>query len=319
MSGKCNELTEPDQAAEMVNQATDPDKEKAEIVMDPSGEDKEMETQSDTPLSEAGVEGLPGANDIGLWPSIISEQIRMCLLFYVQTDKLRNKKKSESSLLSSTGFCDWKHSHERLRNHEQSAGHIEATVAFNMRLKAIGRVDIELTQQVEHLEQYWRSVLKQVITVIHFSAEWGLAFRGNNESVDSPRNGNFQGILELIAKYDDFLAQDIKTEANCGKGYTNYLSSTILEEAIRIIGEQLLREIISRVKKSKYYSISLDSTPDAAQVDQLTLVLRYMEKDRPVERFVTFMANKGHGAEDMFNALMEFLKTHNLALGNSRG
>ena len=85
------------------------------------------------------------------------------------------------------------------------------------------------------------------------------------------------------------------------------------------MGEQVLGEIISRVKKSKYYSISLDSTPDAAHIDQLTLVLRYMEKDGPVERFVTFMANKGHGAQEMFKALMEFLKIHDLDLGNCRG
>ncbi|XP_068243599.1 uncharacterized protein [Palaemon carinicauda] len=342
MSGKSNELTEPDQAGEMVKQATDPDKEKAEIVMDPSGEDKEMEADSDTPLSEAEVEGPPGGNDIVLWPSIISEQMYeywlkrrvstvkhcderlfsthskqqtrkdgMCLLFYVQ--------KSEFSLLSSTGFCDWKHSHERLRNHEQSARHIKATVAFNRRLKVIGRVDIELTQQIEHLEQYWRLVLKQVVSVIHFIAERGIAFRGDNELVGLPRNGNFLGILELIAQYDDFLAQHIKTEANRGKGHTNYLSSTILEEVISIMGEQLLREIFSKVKKSKYYSMSLDSTPYAAHVDQLTHALRYMEKDSLVERFVTFMTNKGHGAEDMFNALMEFLNTHDLALGKCRG
>ena len=49
------------------------------------------------------------------------------------------------------------------------------------------------------------------------------------------------------------------------------------------MGEQVLGEIISRVKKSKYYSISLDSTPDAAHIVQLALVLRYMEKDGPVE------------------------------------
>ncbi|XP_068235590.1 uncharacterized protein [Palaemon carinicauda] len=170
-------------------------------------------------------------------------------------------------------------------------------------------MDIELTKQVEHLEQYWRSVLKQVISVIHFIAERGFAFRGDNELVGSPRYGNFLGILELIAQYDDFLAQHIKTEVNRGKGHTKYLSSTILEEVISIMGEHLLREIISRVKKSKYFSVSLDYTLDAAHVDQLTLVLRYMEKDSPVERFATFMANKGHGAEDMFNALMEFLKT----------
>ena len=63
----------------------------------------------------------------------------------------------------------------------------------------------------------------------------------------------------------------------------------------------------------------MNSTPDAAHIVQLALVLRYMEKDGPVERFVIFMANKGHGAQEMFNALIECLKIHDLDLGNCRG
>ena len=61
----------------------------------------------------------------------------------------------------------------------------------------------------------------------------------------------------------------------------------------------------------------MGSTPDAAHIVQLALVLRYMEKY--IKGFVTFMANKGHGAQEMFNALMEFLKIHDLDLGNCRG
>ncbi|XP_068234152.1 uncharacterized protein [Palaemon carinicauda] len=131
-------------------------------------------------------------------------------------------------------------------NHEQSAEHLKATVGFSRRLKAVGHVDTELTQQVEHLEHYWRSVLKRVIIIIHFIAERGLAFRGDNELVGSPRNGNFLGIFELISQYNDFLACHIKSESNPGNGHTKYLSSTVMEEVISIMGEQLLREIISR-------------------------------------------------------------------------
>ena len=92
-----------------------------------------------------------------------------------------------------------------------------------------------------------------------------------------------------------------------------------MKEFVSVMGEQVLGEIISRVKKSNYYSISLDSIPDEAHIIQLALVLRYLEKDGPVERFVIFMANKGHGAQEMFNALMESLKIHDLDLGNCRG
>ena len=43
---------------------------------------------------------------------------------------------------------------------------------------------------------------------------------------------------------------------------------------IQIMDDTILKEMITRLKQSKYYSVSVDSTPDAAHVDQLTLVLR---------------------------------------------
>ena len=162
-------------------------------------------------------------------------------------------------------------------------------------------------------------MLKRVVSVIILIAERGLAFRGDNQLVGSRLNGNFLGILELLAQYDNFLAGHIATHANRGRGHTHYLSSTIMEALVHTMGEKVLGEIISRVKKSKYYSISLDSTPDAAHTDQINLVLRYMERDGPVERFVTFMANKGQRAQDMFDALMEFLDSHCLDIRNCRG
>ena len=383
VSERSSECTKPDQPeSTQGGMADETDQVIAEVVAGPIEEHTMIEAEGDTSFVEDNVEGPPGGNDIGLWPPIISDQMReywlkmgvstlqhcdeslfsahsaqqnrndvsgsrMCTLslfrrrnhngevitrtwlcfspsngrVYCFTCRLMklDTEISESSQLSFHGFYDWKHAHFRLNKHERSMGHMKATLASSRRLKAIGRIDEELTQQAEHQEQYWQSVLKRVVSVIIFIAEHGLAFWGDNQLVGSPQNGNFLGILELIAQYDNFLAGHIATHANRGKGHTNYVSSTIMEALVRTMGEKVLGEIISRVKKSKYYSISSDSTPDAAHTDQLNLVLRYMERDGSVERFVTFMANKGHGAQDMFDALMEFLDSHCLDIRNCRG
>ena len=50
-----------------------------------------------------------------------------------------------------------------------------------------GRVDVELAQQAEQVENYWRSVLKRLIGVIKFSCERGLTLRGENEIIGSYR------------------------------------------------------------------------------------------------------------------------------------
>lgn len=44
-----------------------------------------------------------------------------------------------------------------------------------------------------------------------------------------------------------------------------------------------------------------------------------MEGCEPVERFVTFMPNRGHKAADMFKALVDFLQRHNLSIHDCRG
>ena len=38
-----------------------------------------------------------------------------------------------------------------------------------------------------------------------------------------------------------------------------------------------------------------------------------------IERFVTFLPNQGHKAEDMFNGLKEFLNLHDIEIKNCRG
>ena len=53
---------------------------------------------------------------------------------------------------------------------------------------------------------YWRVVLERVVEVIKFLAERGLPFRGQDEIIGSKSNGNYLGVLELISKFDPFLA-----------------------------------------------------------------------------------------------------------------
>jgi len=51
---------------------------------------------------------------------------------------------------------------------------------------------------------YWNKILMRVVSTIKFICERGLALRGQNEITGSSKNGNYLGILELIAKYVHF-------------------------------------------------------------------------------------------------------------------
>ena len=102
----------------------------------------------------------------------------------------------------------------------------------------------------------------------------GQPLRGSNEIIGSKSNGNFLGIMELIAKFDLFLAQDINIHSNCGSGHTSYLSNTAIEEFGLLMHNRVLKTIVEELSGAKYFSVTVDSTPDVSHLDQLTIVVR---------------------------------------------
>lgn len=57
------------------------------------------------------------------------------------------------------------------------------------------------------------------------------------------------------------------------------------------MGNNVLNEIISCIKLSKYFPILIDLTPDENHLNQITLVFRCIERDSPAERFLLIMPN----------------------------
>jgi len=193
---------------------------------------------------------------------------------------------------SNEGFNDWKNASERLTSHEQSKEHNTNILNFMSRQKLTGRIDQELIEQIENETKYWKEVLIRVIETIKFLASRGLALRGSNEKIYEQNNGNFLGALQLVARFDPFLANHIGRYGNAGKGIPTYLSKTIYEEIIIQIKHKMTNTIIEEIKHAKYYSIIIDSTPDIAHIDQLVFAIRYEQPNRvPVERFLLFIAN----------------------------
>lgn len=89
--------------------------------------------------------------------------------------------------------------------------------------------------------------MKSVIAVVKKLRSRGTAFRGKEENFESNKNGNFLMSLEVIAKFDPFLASHIGTHIKPGWGYTSYLSSTICDEFISVLATKLRNLIIEEV------------------------------------------------------------------------
>ena len=217
------------------------------------------------------------------------------------------------------GFNDRKHGDERISLHENSQNHREAMAIMCTRQTSTGRIDNQICLQIENERQYWSKVLERAICVIKFLGERGLAFRGRDEIVGSPSNGNYLGVMEVLVKYDVFLAQHITQCVNRGRGHTSYLSSTICEELISLIGGKVLDTIIQELNSAKFYSLSVDSTPDFTHSDQLTFTVRYVLPTGPEERFLNFLPMIGHTGKEIANMILTFLEENGIDIKNCRG
>ncbi|XP_014779092.1 zinc finger MYM-type protein 1 [Octopus bimaculoides] len=125
--------------------------------------------------------------------------------------------------------------------------------------------------------------------------------------------------MELIAQFDPFLMGYLKKFGSLGSGKQSYLSPTIYEEILLLMAKYVKNYIVAELKSAKYFSVSVDSTPDQAHVDQLTVIVHYVIPGKSIERFLTFLQAGSHKAEVLVASLLEFLKKEGIHFEDCRG
>ena len=96
-----------------------------------------------------------------------------------------------------------------IQGHENSSDHRKASLAYFHR-KNNNVLKDQLLNEIRKEKNYWREVLRRVTAVICTLIERNLAFRGSNEKFGTESNGNFIGLLELIAQFDLFFGRTHK-------------------------------------------------------------------------------------------------------------
>ena len=216
-----------------------------------------------------------------------------------------------------TGFNIWKNAASRLLSHENSHLHSRSFQSWCTRSKKQG---LNFCKLYESQCDYWKKVLQRIIDVILFLCKRGLALRGHNEIIGPVNNGNYLGTLELLAKCDAFLASHIEKFGNCGRGNVSYLSSTICDEFIQLVGKYITEMISKEVKKSKYFGIIVDSTPDVQYLDQLTFIIRHVNPAtfEIFEHFLKFIPIKSHKGSSLAETVLDYLSECKLDINDCR-
>ena len=190
---------------------------------------------------------------------------------------------------------------------------------INRVTNSVIKIKASLDNQLDNEKLYWFKVIERVINVIKYIVSRGLPLKGYNQDLGSTRNGNYLGTIELLAKYNNLLADHLLKYGNRGKGNVNYLYSTICDEVISLLGDNVRSIIINECKKRLNTIVYQYIQHPLSHFDQLTIIIRYINKDDIVERFLTFIPITSHTGEYLANILLSFLNEHEIDIANCKG
>ena len=136
-----------------------------------------------------------------------------------------------------------------------------------------------------------------------FCAKNNLALRGSTDDIGAPHSGIFLNVVEVISHYHTIIADHIKhVKENKGVPKVTYLSPETQNEVIEILRSKVKTEILTRIKRAKYYSIMFDATPDTSHKEQVTQLIRYVQivdgKCEIAESFIDFVETEEKQALD---------------------
>ena len=154
-----------------------------------------------------------------------------------------------------------------------------------------------------------------------------MALRGHTEkfsTADEGANiGNILALLKLLAEYDLLTANHLQ-HAKENPGSVSYLSPDIQNEFINLLACTIRDKLLTSIKRSKYFGILLDLTPDLGHREQLSEVIRFVDIDFVTknvvirESFLGYIEIHAKDAATLETVITEKLELNNLPLADCR-
>ncbi|KAF0703627.1 zinc finger MYM-type protein 1-like [Aphis craccivora] len=185
-----------------------------------------------------------------------------------------------------------------------------------------------------------KAVLERLIDIIKLIGKRGLSYRGakdeeaaytlNDPSLD---HGNFLEMVMLLSKYDPVLkehtdraiyksqkSKNRQTVSRPGRpgGLVTFLSKTIVDYIIEIIGSLMKTTIAENIRKAPFFTIQIDSTQDINVHDQLAINIRFVTDDIN-EKLLAIVDCKSGKGKNLCDIVCKALNNLNLDVKNCIG
>ena len=224
----------------------------------------------------------------------------------------------------------WKKLWDRIPDHEKSDAHKNCYLLWRelqRRLENDTGINVIIEENVSSEAEKWKKLLSRIIDVVIFLGQRGLEFRGSSLRIGDVDNGNFLGLLELLAHYDPIVEEHVTkvkvAQQKRERLQVHYLSPESQNEFISLCAARVRRCILDERELAKYYSIMVDATPDSSHIEQTTFILRFLTKanDSYVinERFLAFVDCCQKTGIDIANLILETLKEYRIPIDDCRG
>uniref|UniRef100_A0A7N0VC84 DUF4371 domain-containing protein n=1 Tax=Kalanchoe fedtschenkoi TaxID=63787 RepID=A0A7N0VC84_KALFE len=156
-------------------------------------------------------------------------------------------------------------------------------------------------------KDHWKNILLRIISTVKFLAKHSLAFRGTKERLHENNNRIFLGLIEMLAEFDPFIQEHVRRITN-DDIHIHYLSHKIQNELIYLLSSSIRSEIVKKIKQAKYFSVILDCTSDVSHLEQMSMILRYVD-----------LSSSSVTGQGLFDVLLQELKSVDLDVDNVRG
>ena len=182
-------------------------------------------------------------------------------------------------------------------------------------------IDVQLDSSRKNQIQQNREKLRPIVDAVILCVRLNIPLRGHRDDSkhlldDTLNPGNFNEIL----MYGSWCAHVPSINQDAPRNAT-YKSKTTQNQIIDICGEIITKQIVSKVKVAKYFSILADAATDCAKIEQMSLVIRFVDRSSNIrEGFLGFVQCRlGLSVEAIANTICNTLRELDVPLDFCRG
>ncbi|XP_015159760.1 zinc finger MYM-type protein 1-like [Solanum tuberosum] len=239
-----------------------------------------------------------------------------CLCCYLFKDDFFHE--STSEFYTKTGFRSWNRALERFRKHVGDVNNIHDK-CFNKMLDLSNHhqsIQVVLDKHSQKLKNEYQMRLEASIDVSRLLLQYGLPFRGHDESDSSTNQGFFLGCLRWHGdKHRDvgkvILENDPQNDTLTCPMIQKDIDNACAKETLKAIIEDL---------NGDYFGILVDESKYISHKEQMALVLRSVNKNgEVVERFIYLVHVSDTSSCSLKKAIYSLLSVHSLSPSKIHG